>query len=235
MARSTIIKDLANSTVDTVTALKRAKVLFAELGNTDLLNWVSYEIAGYPDEATLPDYRKVRGHLLGSYFKGSMVSHMKWTNVSIPLGKMPSDVQDALLDVSFREGVEALRKMAESCDEGSQLGKIIDADFFPTIATYNNDPYMIITSARVIIGNQTIQAVFSAVEDRLLDALIVLEKEFGNLDELDIDVSSKSSDALDEIIDKLLVIIYNDHSVTIGDGNRIKGSNIASSLQQNNN
>ena len=233
MARSTIIKDLANSTVDTVTALKRAKVLFAELGNADLLNWVSYEITGYPAEATLPDYRNVQGYLMGSFIKGSMASHVKWTNVSIPLGKMPSDLQDALLDVSFREGVEALRKLAESCGKGSPLSKIIGADLFPVIAKYNNDPYMMITSARVVIGDQMIQAIFSAVEDRLLDALIVLEKEFGNLDELDIDVSSKSSDELDEIIDKLLVIVYNDHSVTIGDGNRIKGSNIASSLQQN--
>lgn len=57
MARSAIIKDLANSTVDTMTALKRAKVLFAELGNDDLLEWVSYEIAGYPADANLPDYR----------------------------------------------------------------------------------------------------------------------------------------------------------------------------------
>lgn len=31
MARSAIIKDLANSAVDTMTVLKRAKVLFAEL------------------------------------------------------------------------------------------------------------------------------------------------------------------------------------------------------------
>ncbi len=234
MARSSIIKDLANSTVDTVTALKRAKVLFSELENTDLLNWVSYEITGYPVEAVLPDYRSVKGHLMGSYFKGSMVSHMTWKNVSIPLGKMPDDLQEALLNVSFREGVEALRKLAEDSKEGGQLGKTIDADFFPAIAAYNNDPYMIITSARVIIGSQLIQDVFSSVENRLLDALIILEKEFGNLDELDIDISAKSSDELIDIIDKLLVIVYNDNSVTIGDGNRIKGSSIASSIQQNN-
>ena len=41
MARSAIIKDLANSTVDTMTALKRAKVLFAELGNDNLLECVA--------------------------------------------------------------------------------------------------------------------------------------------------------------------------------------------------
>ena len=141
MARSAIIKDLANSTVDTMTALKRAKVLFAELGNDDLLEWVSYEIAGYPADANLPDYRKVRGRLVGSYIKGSMASHMKWTNVSLPLGTMPDNIQEALLSVYFREGVGALRQLAESSKEDGQLGKTIDADLFPVIATYNKDPY----------------------------------------------------------------------------------------------
>lgn len=234
MARSVIIKDLANSKVDTVTALKRAKVLFSELENTNLLNWVSYEISGYPVEAVLPDYRSVKGHLMGSYFKGSMALHMTWTNVSIPLGKMPDYLQEVLLNVSFREGVEALRQLVESSKDGGQLGKTIGADFFPAIATFNNDPYMVITSARVIIGHQMIQDVFSSVENRLLDALIALEKEFGNLDELDIDVSSKTPDELSDLVNKLLVIVYNDHSITIGDGNRIKGGNITSATQQNN-
>lgn len=231
MARSAIIKDLANSTVDTMTALKRAKVLFAELGNDDLLEWVSYEIAGYPADANLPDYRKVRGRLVGSYIKGSMASHMKWTNVSLPLGKMPENIQDELLAVYFREGVGALKQLAESSMEDGLLGKAIPADFFPVIATYNNDPYMYITSAKVIIGPQLIQDVFATVENRLLDALIVLEKEFGNLDELDIDITAKTSDELKTIIDKLIVIVYNDNSVSVGDGNRIKNSAIASSLK----
>ena len=133
MARSAIIKDLANSTVDTMTALKRAKVLFAELGNDDLLEWVSYEIAGYPADANLPDYRKVRGRLVGSYIKGSMASHMKWTNVSLPLGTMPDNIQEALLSAYFREGVGALRQLAESGKVDGQLGKAIDADFYPVI------------------------------------------------------------------------------------------------------
>ena len=232
MARSAIIKDLANSTVDTMTALKRAKVLFAELGNDDLLEWVSYEIAGYPADANLPDYRKVRGRLVGSYIKGSMASHMKWTNVSLPLGTMPDNIQEALLSAYFREGVGALRQLAESGKVDGQLGKAIDADFYPVIATYNNDPYMCITSAKVLIGPQLIQDVFSTVESRLLDALIVLEKEFGNLDELDIDTESKNEEELKEIIRHIQVIIYNDHSVSIGDNNKIKDSTISSAINE---
>lgn len=92
---------------------------------------------------------------------------------------------------------------------------------------------MVITSAKVVVGPQLIQDVFSTIESRLLDALIILEKEFGNLDELDIDISVKNPDELKAIIDRLIVIVYNDNSASIGDDNRIKDSTIASSLNQN--
>ena len=44
MAKSKIIKDLANGSVDTMVALKRAKVLLSEFNNEDILNWINYEI-----------------------------------------------------------------------------------------------------------------------------------------------------------------------------------------------
>lgn len=87
MPKSKIIKDLANGTVDTLTALKRTKVLLAEFENEDLNTWISNEITGYSDKSKIPDYRMVRGNLMGSYFKGSMASHMTWNHVSIPLWK----------------------------------------------------------------------------------------------------------------------------------------------------
>lgn len=90
---------------------------------------------------------------------------------------------------------------------------------------------MVITSARVIFGPQCISNIFSVVENRLLDILILMEKEFGNLDELDIDVSSKTQEELETITDKMIFTIYNDNRVTIGNGNKIKDSDIASSLE----
>lgn len=232
MPKSKIIKELANGTVDTLTALKRTKVLLSEFNNAELNKWISYEIIGYPEEVEIPDYRIVRGNLMGSYFKGSMASHMTWNHVSIPLGKMPKDLKDALLTVYFKEGVEALKQVAEKCDTSDKsMCKPVDADFFPAIAQYNNDPYMIITSASVEIANQCIHNVFSTVENRLLDVLLLLEKEFGILDELDIDIEAKTDEDKDKIIKQLQVIIFNDNSVSVGDGNKIKDSNIASSIE----
>ena len=230
MAKSKIIKDLANGEVDTMTALKRAKVLISELQDNELLNWINQEISGYLIEATLPDYRIDEGNLLGSYLKGSMAAHMKYSNVSLPLGKMPDDLRSKLSTLQFREGIEALKSLLESAktDKDGQIGKIIPADFFGVISTYNKDPYMIITSAKVVIGVQHIQNIFSVIENMLLDILLLLEKEFGSLDELDIDVSCKTAEELQSISKEMHVLIYNDYSVKVGDNNKIKESSIAS-------
>lgn len=230
MARSSIIKDLANGKVDTMVALKRAKVLLSDFEDEAILNWINYELIGYPDDVELPDYRKTRGNIFGSYYKGSMASHVTFTNISLPLGNMPEDLQDSLLTIQFRESVDSLYKLLEdSTTKKGQLGKIVPADLFPSLALFNQDPYMIITSARVVFDAQSIKRIFAAIENRLLDILILLEKEFGNLDELDLDCSSKSEDDIKMISDRIAVIIYNDMRVTIGDNNKIKDSKIASS------
>ena len=88
MAKSKIIKELANGSIDTQTALKRTKVLLQELDNDDVLRWINCEIEGYSSGSEVPEYRKISGQLYGSYFKGSMAAHMKYTHVPLPLGKM---------------------------------------------------------------------------------------------------------------------------------------------------
>lgn len=232
MAKSKIIKDLANGEVDTITALKRAKVLVSALNNTEISKWLDYEISGYPKDADVPSYRKTHGSLMGSYFKGSMASLMTWTNISLPLGKMPDETKEILLSVVFQEGVESLKTLAEKNQAaGTEISKTIPADFFPTIAHFNNDPYMIITSARVVVSEHIISNIFSIIENKLLDMLMILEKEFGCLDELDIDTTAKSEEEIEAINNRILVLVVNDNSVTIGDGNKIKDTTIASKIK----
>ena len=73
--------------------------------------------------------------------------------------------------------------------------------------------------------------IFPKVENKLLDILRYLENQFGNLDELDIDVNNKSEQELKEIVNHIYVLIYNDQSVTIGNDNEFNNSNIASSIK----
>ena len=230
MAKSKIIKDLANGSVTTLVALKRAKILLQEFDNDRLLEWVNHELMGYPDKESLPPYRIKRGQLFGSYFKGSIANHVKYTNVPLPIGKMPDDLANDFLSIFFIDGIEELTQLMETSN-GQPIGKTIPADFYPSIALYNNDPYMNIISASVKINPQSIQGILTTVESKLLDLFCYLEKEFGILDELDIDVDSKTPEERQEIVDHISVLIYNDHRVSIGDNNRIKGSTIASSTE----
>lgn len=155
MAKSKIIVDLANSSVNTLTALKRAKLLFSELQNKELLDWIDNEITGYSDVQQLPAYRIIQGSLRGSYIIGSL----KWTNVSIPIGDMQKDIADELLSVYFAESVEALNSLLEHCKD-NKVCKPLPADLFPTITRHNHNPYMKIIDAQVEVGTHHIPSIF---------------------------------------------------------------------------
>lgn len=229
MAKSKIIKDLANGEVNLYTALKRTKVLLQDLNNDEILKWVNYEIEGYPDDANLPDYRIVPGQLYGSYIKGSMTRYMTYKNVPLPLGKMKEEDKRLFSTVSISSGVETIKEMVK---DDTKISTPIPPDLFAYIALSNNDPYMILSSAYVKASKPQINDICLKVESKLLDILSLLEKEFGNLDELDIDVDNKTEEELEEICNKLQIIIYNDKSVTIGNNNRIKDSTIASNIEK---
>lgn len=235
MAKSQIIKDLANGVVDTQTALKRTKVLLQEFDNDDLLQWINCEIEGYPNNVDVPDYRIIGGQLYGSYFKGSMASHMKYTHVPLPLGNLPEEIKKDILTAKITQGVEALKGMVAESErnENGGLAKPIPAEFYPLIAQANNDLGMIIVTASVELNMPSILNIFPKVESKLLDILAYLEKQFGILDDLDIDIESKSADELKAITNHIYVMIYTDKSISLGNNNKIKDSNIASSIEEN--
>lgn len=232
MAKSRIIKELANSEVTISTALKRTKVLLQELDNQEILNWVNYEIEGYPKGEDVPEYRMITGQLRGTYFKGSMASHMTYNNVPLSLGKMPDETKRDFLIRPITEGIEALNETIEQTDKGGTFAFVVPADFYPIIAHFNNDPYMMIVSANVELSIPQIRNIFSKVESKLLDILAFLEKKFGLLDELDIDVEAKTDEEIKEIINHIYYIIFNDNSVEIGDKNKINNSTISSQITE---
>lgn len=234
MVKSQIIKDLANGVVNTQTALKRTKVLLQELENEELLQWINYEIGGYPDDVDIPEYRKISGQLYGSYFKGSIAIHVNYTHVPLSLGNLSAEMKHNLLTIQITQGIEALRGMVSKIEynNGRGLSKPIPAEFYPLIAKANNDLEMMIYTASVELDMSKILNIFPKVESKLFDILYYLEKQFGNLDDLDIDTESKSPDELKTIINCIYVMIYNDKSVMIGNNNKIKDSYIASTIKE---
>ena len=86
---------------------------------------------------------------------------------------------------------------------------------------------MYIVSARVEISIQCVQGIVTIIESKLLDLFCYLEKKFGILDELDIDVGAKTEAEQNEILEHLSTLIYNDNRITFGDNCKIKDSTIS--------
>lgn len=229
MKRSQIIKDLASSQCDLYTSLKRTKVLLQLIADEKILDWVNSELKGYSDEDTLPEYRLLKGDFFGSYTIGTFGRALKYSNVSIPLGKMPVDIRNDFLSAGVRQGIPTLEQMLKN--DKVNFSKPIPADFYHVIESqYMDNPFFNIVSGNVIINKMDVMNIIPEVENKLLDILLLLENEFGNLDELDIDLGSKSEDELEKIYHNLYVIVYNNKSVNVGDNNKLKDVEIASTI-----
>lgn len=227
MAKSRIIKELANGQVDLSTALKRAKVLLYELNDKSLLDWIDHELTGYKDMDDIPDYREYQGILKGTFViplaNGRYEQH---TNVSIPINKMPETEKNKLLSVYFIDGVDTLKSYCENSDANNPtLEKPIPADNYPFIQKYSYYPRTRIISASVLIDSTVAINILSIIENKLLDSLILLEKEFGCLDKLDLDVSNVKNSNIKRVAKQINLILY-DKSIRIGDNNKLKNNDI---------
>ena len=222
MAKSTIIKDFAGSKVSVEIALKQLKVLLAEFDKPEMLKWVNAELQGYDDTDVLPEYRVIVGNLVGNFLN----YYTKCTHISIPLkSDAPKELVEMCSQVRLYDSLSALRALTETDRE---FGRQINASLLPYVQQFSAISMTALLNATVEFSQTQVKNVFSRVENAVLDVLLLLEKEFGNLDDLDIDLTSKSNDEIQNITSNIMILLYNDNSIVIGDNNRMKDTSISS-------
>ena len=226
MAKSKIIKDLARGEVGVETALKELKLLLLSFPNEKITNWVNKELAGYDSDDEVPSYRTKSASLKGSFF----YYNTSISNAGIPIKKdAPEVVRNNLNSVDIRDSIRSLSEL-----ENQDISFPIPPDFYPYIMRYSMVEMTGVLSAKLDVSITAVSEIVSAVENRVLDAMLVLEEEFGCLDDLDIDLSNSTQDVIDSTEKRLLVIIYNDNSITIGDKNKISDTAIANVINKTN-
>lgn len=224
MSRSKIIVELANGTVDTITALKRVKILLHFLNKEDpALKWIKNEIEGYAETDDLPNYRKQRGQLMGSYFVGTAGSHLKASNRSLPTINIPEDIRENMLKVSICDSVSIISE--RSVDPA--LVSNLPMEYNALISKYSGNPFMAVTSAYVTVDMSKYKAIPRIVENKLLDILLSLEEKFDELDSYDIGENIDDTDRKEMSIIINNIIFNNDESITIGDDNKINNSSFS--------
>ena len=63
-------EEVLSPNCDIVTVLRKAHLIAVKLKLSDFDQWIQYELNGYPDKKSCPEYRKVRGTLkyLNQYY-----------------------------------------------------------------------------------------------------------------------------------------------------------------------
>lgn len=216
MARSNIIKNFINSSMDISTALQNLIAILYCLDDKNLIDWANKELSGYYEGDKLPEYRKLKGRVMASF----LVGYVQYPKTQFGIGHLDEDMQENLLNTYIYSSISTLENMKNK--EGVRIGKPIPPELYPLLQKNTNAH---ITEATVDIDIGRINDLISKVRTKILETLLYLEKEFGNLDDLDIDISTKSKEELTSIIKHIQINLY-DNSITIGNNNKIKKSDI---------
>lgn len=215
MARSQIIKDFISSKMDIDTALQNLMAILYCLDDEGLINWAKKELEGYDTYDELPKYRKLKGRVMASFFVG----YAQYPKRQFGIAHLDKEVQESLLSINIYNSISSLIEMKNL---EKSVGKPIPPEFYAILQANSNSH---ITSASVDIDLTSINDIISKVKTKILETLLFLEKEFGDLDGLDVDISIKNSEELRSIINHIEIKLY-DNSISLGDNNRIKNSNI---------
>lgn len=217
MAKSKIIKELANNEISLETALSRALIIASDIENEELAKWIENELNGYESSKNLPAYREINNVY---YVYSGINGPYKMENQYLPfLEIMGRDKNKVLFKIV--DSVSALRTLISEkgqygCDLSAMAGEILKRTG------------IYCTSIKQIIPNNVIENLLSSVKSKLLKVLIKLDKEYGCLDDLDIDITKKDPKEVKKINSIVINYIFEDRSIKIGDKNRIDGSEIKS-------
>lgn len=214
MAKSSIIRDLASGDASVEVALNRLYVIAHDLENESLISWIEKELNGYKDDDDcLPEYRIIKG----LFIRGSGINgRFQVTNQPIPITYFPEEFRDEIVTSKIYDGIKAFDKYI-TANESIGRDLTFSAGY---IAQTTGIQYV---SIEGIINKSDIINILSTVKTKVIKTLVALEKEFGNLDGLDINIDEISASKLDSINNYVLQII--DNSIKVGDNNKIVKSN----------
>ena len=218
MAKSKILKELANNEVTLEVALKRLMVIATDINNIELKNWASKELRGYGDNDELPSYRHIAsGNIVYSGINGGF----QVTRAPLPFTAFPTECRDLLLKpLEVRDSIAKIEIAASQKEAVS-----IDLTFFAQIL------YKAQGVRAYSIDNLYDPMQFKGILDdlatSLLEIYIVLDKELGNLDELDVKTEGVDLKKLNETTHSIIKIDASGNSININ----VAGDNSTNTTQ----
>lgn len=220
MAKSKIIKELANNQISMEVALQRLMIIASDLGNEELLTWTETELQGYSPSDTLPEYRNIRS----TYFVYSGINGgFKVTDCPFTFTNILEEKLSDIYNVPIMDSFSSLQNFIDS--PGKQSYR---RDFSMLNGYVLQRTGIQCTSIYQMVPLNFLQKIVSQIKTILMKIFLKLDKEYGGLDDLDVDTTAKTPDEVDAINKVVNNYIFIDNSVNVGDRNKLKGSGIFS-------
>ena len=219
MAKSKIIKELANNSISLGVALNRLFVIASDIENEELQQWAECELHGYGDKKP-PAYRYVKNTI----FKYSGINGcFQVTNAPLPLQEIMGVDDPTMFYVHLVEGINTIE-----CYLNKPTGNEVGRDLTWAAGTVYKKSGIQCYSIKQIIPLNVFEDVLNSVKMLLMKIFIQLDKTYGCLDDLDIDTDCISPEEIAATNTTINKYIYVDNSINIGDKNKIDGSEILS-------
>lgn len=223
MAKSKIIKQFVNNEITIKQALERMLILAKDIKDNNLEKWIRNEIQGYGKSDSIPEYRKIPIAYIGTYELGLN----RISNAPLPTmisNKMSQKEKDNFLHKYIEMPIEVLE---HSINNNDKISEVMKPELFSVFEYGTN---IQVLSAKKLYDRIYLSEIVAKVRVKIIDILIELEKEFGCLDDLDIDIENKNDREKQKIYHNINIIIQDNHTennVKIGDSNTIADSTIA--------
>lgn len=218
MAKSRIIKELANNDISIDIALSRVLIIASDIDNNELSEWAEKELNGYSAKDKVPDYRIAKNSL----FKYSGISgNFQVTNAPLPLMQLLEGKDPSMFYMPIKDGIRSIEDFVHN-QSGNEYGMDITWAAGHVYKLSGIQCY----SIRQIVPVNVMEIVVNSLKTILMKILIQLDKSFGSLDDLDIDTGKKTPEELQSINTTINNYICVDSSIKIGDKNKIENTDI---------
>ena len=178
MPKSKIIKDIVNGTAEIETSLNRLYLLATDIKDETIMEWAEKELQGYSQDEDIPDYRKIRSLV----FRFSGISgNFQVKNIALQPELLGTNIIDMVSKIDVRDSVSTIMHFAENKNDLERdLGFLVGEVFKNSHGTIKA------TTISQIITPSMYNEIVSCIKQKIIREFIQLEKEYGNLDELEI-------------------------------------------------
>ncbi|WEV45751.1 hypothetical protein OZX60_03200 [Streptococcaceae bacterium ESL0687] len=195
MAKSQLIKDIVTDKITLEEGLQRLLIISFSLENESLQNWIKNELNGYPDNKKLPNYRKKIAYKIS--YTGINGSYQV-TNIPLPASYIPNELQKYIVEVGILDNIKTIEEIIRT---NAKVGR----DLTNIAGSVYNKVGVVCLSITQEYSISSFLTIISNVKNKLIFVLNDLEKTFGNLDSLDIDlekVDTPEIETINEVIKK---------------------------------